>query len=363
MADQDKFHPVSRFLVTASAIVFLIWGISQAQSVLVSFLVSVFFSILAAPLVLLLGRKRIPAVVAVLIVVAGMILILLVIGLVVGTSINSFYTAIPQYQALIQEQITAFKNYLVLRNFATPDSNLLDFLNPGAVMSLTAGLFGRLGMVFSNIILIVLTVAFILLEATSFPVKLRAVLGDPQQIFPQFTKFADDMKRYMVIKTLLSLATGILVTIWLSILQVDFPILWGFLAFLLNFVPSLGSTIAAVPPILLAFLQFGVWMSVIAAVGCMTINLILDYGVEKRLMGRELGLSTLVVFLSLLFWGSLLGPVGAVLCIPLTMTLKFAFESSEDTRWIAVMLGPELLSRKYTAAVHKSETIPESKMA
>jgi predicted PurR-regulated permease PerM len=186
-------------------------------------------------------------------------------------------------------------------------------------------------------------VAFILLEATSFPVKLRAVLGDPHQVFPQFAKFVNDMKSYMVIKTMISLATGILVTLWLAILGVDFPILWGFLAFLLNYVPTLGSAIAAIPAVLLTFIQLGFWQSVLAAGGYMFIDLVLGYGVEKRMMGRKLGLSTLVVFLSLIFWGSLLGPIGAVLCIPLTMTLNFAFESNESTRWIAVLLGPEHL--------------------
>jgi predicted PurR-regulated permease PerM len=262
---------------------------------------------------------------------------------VVGTSINSFYAALPQYQARIQEQVTAFREFLANNGIATPEKILLEYVNPAAVMSLTAGLFARLGSAFSNIVLIVLTVTFILLEATSFPVKLRAVLGDPHQVFPQFTKFVDDMKRYMVIKTLISLTTGILITIWLTILHVDFPILWGFLAFLLNYVPSIGSTIAGVPAVLLTLIQLGIWRAVLATAGYMLINLVLDYGVEKRLMGRKLGLSTLVVFLSLIFWGSLLGPIGALLCIPLTMTLKFAFESSESTRWVALLLGPEHL--------------------
>jgi predicted PurR-regulated permease PerM len=145
----------------------------------------------------------------------------------------------------------------------------------------------------------------------------------------------------MIIKTLLSLATGILVTVLLFIIGVDFPVLWGFLAFLLNFVPSIGSTIAGIPAVLLTLVQFGIGRAAIVTAGYVVINFALDYGVEKRLMGRKLGLSTLVVFLSLLFWGNLLGPVGAVLCIPLTMTLKFAFESSKTTLWIAVLLGPE----------------------
>ena len=355
MTEQDSFHPVPRFLVITAAIVFIIWGISQAQSALVSFLVSVFLAVLATPPVLWLERKRLPAVVAVLLVVAGLIFFLLVIGAVVGTSINSFYAALPQYQARIQEQVTAFREFLANHSIATPEKILLEYVNPAAVMNLTAGLFARLGSAFSNVILIVLTVAFILLEATSFPVKLRAVLGDPHQVFPQFTRFVNDMKRYMVIKTLISLATGILVTIWLSILQVDVPVLWGFLAFLLNYVPSLGSAIAAVPAVLLTFIQLGIWRAVLATAGYMVINLVLDYGVEKRLMGRKLGLSTLVVFLSLMFWGSLLGPVGAVLCIPLTMTLKFAFESNESTRWIAVLLGPEHLIENVSPASPKTD--------
>lgn len=189
--------------------------------------------------------------------------------------------------------------------------------------------------------LILLTVAFILFEASSFPVKLRAVLGDPWQVFPQFTKFVSDIERYMVIKTLISLTTGILIGIWLSILGVDFPILWGFLAFLLNYVPTVGSSIAAVPAVLLALIQLGIGSAVMATAGYMAVNFILDNVIETRLMGQRLGLSTLVVFLSLIFWGSLLGPVGMVLCIPLTMTLKFACENNKSTRWVAVFLGPE----------------------
>jgi predicted PurR-regulated permease PerM len=146
----------------------------------------------------------------------------------------------------------------------------------------------------------------------------------------------------MVIKTLISLATGVLIGIWLAILGVDFPILWGFLAFLLNYVPNVGSTIAAIPAVLLALIQLGIGSAVMATAGYMAVNFILDNVIETRLMGRRLGLSTLVVFLSLIFWGSLLGPIGMLLCIPLTMTLKFACENNKGTQWIAVLLGPEV---------------------
>jgi len=341
MTEQSNSQRGLRFLVIAAALVIIIGGVNQAQSVLVSFLVAVFLAMLGTPPVLWLERKRVPSFVAVLLVVGGMIVILLIIGAIVGASISSFYTELPVYQARLQEQVSAFQSFWASKGVRHMDKVLLGYVNPGAVMSLTARLFAELGAALSNIVLILLTVAFILFEASSFPVKLRAVLGDPLQAFPQFTRFVGDIERYMAIKTIISLATGILVGILLSVIGVDFPVLWGFLAFLLNYVPNVGSTIAAVPAVLLALIQLGIGRAAMAAAGYMAINFILDNVIETKLMGRRLGLSTLVVFLSLIFWGSLLGPVGMVLCIPLTMTLKFACQNNEGTRWIAVLLAPE----------------------
>jgi AI-2 transport protein TqsA len=339
-----------RFLVIAATLVIIIGGINQAQSVLVSFLVAVFLAMIGTPPVLWLERKRIPPVVAVLLVVSGMVTILLVAGAIVGTSVSGFYTELPAYQVLFQEKFSAFQSFLASKGIWGIDKVLLGFVNPGAIMSLTANLLMGLGSAFSNIILILLTVVFILFEALSFPIKLRAVLGNPRQVFPQFTKFFGDIERYMLIKTLISLTTGILIGIWMFILGVDFPVLWGFLAFLLNYVPNVGSTLAAIPAVLLTLVQYGIGRALLAAGGYMAVNFILDNVVETKLMGRRLGLSTLVVFLSLIFWGSLLGPVGMVLCIPLTMTLKFACENNKDTRWIAVLLGPELPAENISLA-------------
>jgi predicted PurR-regulated permease PerM len=342
MTEKNNSQQGIRFLVIAAALVIIIMGINQAQSVLVSFLVAVFFAVIGTPPVLWLERNRVPSVVAVLLVVAGMVTILLIVGAIVGASINSFYSELPAYQSRLQEQVSTFQSFLADKGIRGMDEVLSEYINPGVVMSLTARLLAGLGSALSNIVLILLTVAFILFEASSFPVKLRAVLGDPKQAFPQFTRFVGDIERYVVIKTLISLVTGGLIGTWLFILGVDFPILWGFLAFLLNYVPSVGSTVAAIPAVLLAFIQLGIGSAMMATAGYMAVNFILDNVIETRLMGRKLGLSTLVVFLSLVFWGSLLGPVGMVLCIPLTMTLKFACENNKGTQWIAVLLGPEV---------------------
>jgi predicted PurR-regulated permease PerM len=341
MTGQGGLRGGVRFLVIAAALVIVIGGVNQAQSVLVSFLVAVFLAMLGTPPLLWLQRKRVPPFAAVLVVVGAMVATLLGVGGIVGGSVASFSSELPAYQERIQENVADLQSLLEAKGIRGVDKVVLGYLNPESVMNLTARLLAGVGAALSNILLVLLTVAFILFEASSFPVKLRAVLGDPQQSFPQFTRFFGDMERYMVIKTVVSLATGVLVAGWLAILGVDFPVLWGFLAFLLNYVPSVGSTVAAVPPVLLALVELGLGRALLATAGYMAVNFILDNVIETRLMGRKLGLSTLVVFLSLIFWGSLLGPVGMVLCIPLTMTLKFACENNEETRWIAVLLGPE----------------------
>jgi len=342
MKEENNSDQGMRFLVMVAALVIIIWGINQAQSVLVSFLVAFFFAIIGTPPVLWLERKRLPSVFAVLLVVAGMITIVVIVGAIVGASINHFYTKLPVYQNRLQEEVSAVSAFLSNRGIQGMEKILLGYFNPVAIMSLTARLIAGLGSALSNIVLILLTVTFILFEASSFPVKLRTVLGHPRQVFPHFTRFFGSIERYMIIKTLISLTTGILIGIWLSIIGVDFFILWGFLAFLLNYVPSVGSLVAAIPAVLLAFIQLGIGRALMATAGYMAVHFILVTVIETRLMGQRLGLSTLVVFLALIFWGSLLGPIGMVLCIPLTMALKFACENNKSTQWIAVLLGPEV---------------------
>lgn len=330
-----------RFLVIAAALVIIIYGINQAQTVVAPFLVSIFLALLGTPPVLWLERKRVPSSVAVLTVMVGMITLVLMIGGVVGTSLNTFSNALPFYQTRLQEQLLALKPLLASKHIVVTDKVLVEYLNPGSAMSLVVGLLTGMGSAISSIVLILFTVAFILLEASSFPVKVRAALGNPQEAFPQFTKFVHDIKRYMIIKTIICLTAGVMLGLWVFILGVDFPVLWGFLAFLLHYVPNIGSILCAIPAILMALIQLGVGPAMLVAAGYLVIGFTIGNMIEPRLMGRRLGLSTLVVFVSLMFWGGLLGPIGMILCVPFTMTLKFGLELNKDTRWIALLLGSE----------------------
>jgi AI-2 transport protein TqsA len=342
MTEQRDPHRGTRILVIVAALAIITGGIHQAQSVMEWILIAVFLAAIGAPPVLWLERNRVPYVAAVLLVVTGMAAIFAVIGMLVGTSLNSFYADLPEYQARLQKHVSSLQTFLATKGIRFADSIQFDPVRPETVRRLTASLLAGLGSMLFEVALVLLTVTFILLEASSFPAKLRAVLGDPQKDFHPFMQFVYDINRYMGIKTVISMTAGVLIWIWLSVLGVDFPILWGFLTFLLHYVPNIGALISSVPAVSLALIQLGIGPAALAAAGYLSVNFILGNVVEPLLMGRRLGLSTLVVFLSLIFWGGLLGLIGVILCIPLTMTLKFVCENNKSTQWIAVLLGPEM---------------------
>jgi predicted PurR-regulated permease PerM len=342
MTDQSDRPRGTRFLIIAATGVIIIWGVNQAQSVLVLFLVSGFLAIVATAPVLWMERKGIPVVVAVPVVVLVMVALLMSIGVFVGASLNEFSNALPIYQSRLHDILLSLKPLLARKGIVVTDKVLLGYLNPSGLMSYTADLFTALSSALSNIVVILFMVIFILLEAAGFPAKLRLVLDNPKAKLPQYKGFVINLKRYMVIKTVINLIAGALTMLWLVILGVDYPVLWGFLAFLLHFIPNVGSVVAAIPAVLLAFLELGGGGAVLTAGGYLVIGLLIGNIVEPKVMGSRLGLSALVVFVSLIVWGSLLGVVGALLCVPLTITLKRVCEENEETQWIAILLGPGL---------------------
>lgn len=338
-------HEHSRFnsiavLVGAAAFVIIIAGMREAKELLIPFLLSSFVAIIAAPPMFWLQRHKIPFPLAITIIIACMIGMTLLMATLIGTSVNDFSNELPTYRALIKEKASELIDWLNSFGLNVSKTEMLAYVDPGEAMQLATRVLKGLGAALSNTFMIILTVIFILAEAASFPTKLRAILGHNNSL-GNFQQFLDNMQVYIGIKTLTSLSTGILASIALALLGVDYALLWGLLAFVFNFVPTIGSIIAAIPAVLLALIQLGPGTAILTTLVYVAINVGIGNGIEPKFMGRGLGLSTLVVFLSLLFWGWVLGPVGMLLSVPLTMTLKIALDSREDTRWLAIILGPE----------------------
>jgi predicted PurR-regulated permease PerM len=333
-----------RFLMGAAAFVVVVAGMKAADTILIPFLVSLFTAVLCGPPVFWLHRKGLPQWLAMILVVAAIMGIGFGMAAVVGNSINRFTLELPSYQARLQELTLSTIQWLDEQGIQVTGRVVQDVANPGAIMALVGRLASGLGALVANTFLILLTVVFMLVEASGFPLKLRTALGETTAVkLPDFGRFADSIQDYLVIKTWISLATGAAAALWVAVLGVDFPVLWGLLAFLLNYVPNIGSIIAAVPPVLLAILQHDPQRALLVAAGYVALNVVFGSILEPRVMGTGVGLSTLVVFLSLVFWGWVLGPVGMLLSIPLTMAVKILLETSDDTRWVAILLGPSHL--------------------
>jgi AI-2 transport protein TqsA len=345
MDEATKSTRAVPLLVTAAAFVVVIAGMRAAEAILVPFLLSMFLAIISAPPLFWLEQKGIPRVLAMLSVIAGIVVILLLMAAIIGSSVDGFTRNLPSYQTHLHEIVGAALTWLKDKGVAIPEAQVTRYLDPGAILRLVGNTLNSLGGVLGNLFLIFLTVLFILFEASSFPVKLRAILGANHASLGDLGKLTANVRRYLAIKTWTSLATGVAVAVWLKIVGVDFPVLWGLLAFLLNYIPNVGSIIAAVPAILLALIQLGVGAVVWASIGYVAINIVIGSVIEPRFMGHHLGLSTLVVFISMVFWGWVLGPVGMFLSVPLTMTLKLAMEQDPRSRWIAILLGSEAYAR------------------
>ena len=327
-------------LVAAAAIVVIIGGIKLAAPIVVPFILSVVIATILLPPLNWLTAHRLPLPLAMVVLSLGLIIIWLPAGGIVGASFDDFYAALPEYQARIQSMTRKAATWLQERGIGAGGAAVQDFLKPSEALSFVRQLGGGLGAALTNAFLIVLTVIFILFEASDFPAKVRAALGDRAGVLETFRRFSASLQDYLRIKTLVSLMTGVTVAAWLWIVGLDFPMLWGVLAFLLNYVPNIGSIIAAVPAVLLAMVSLDFAGVLLVVAGYIAANMVFGNVVETRLMGRGLGLSTLVVFLSLLFWGWVLGPVGMLLSGPLTMALKLALETDPRTRRFAILLGP-----------------------
>ncbi len=331
-------------ILVAAAFVILIAGIRAAAAIVIPFLLSIFIAVLCAPPVFWLTGRKVPTAIAVLLVISTALGSGVLIGGIAGASIDNFSQRLPAYQQRLRAEFEGYATWvkqLGLERYGIDVSfdALEDVIDPAAAMDIAGNALKEIGNFLKNMLLILLTVIFILLEASGFRAKLDAAFGNGRSTFSGFAAFAAGVKHYLAIKTAVSFLTGLVITLWLWILGVDFPVLWGLLALLFNYIPNIGSIIAAVPAVLLAFIQYGGGGALLAVGGYTVVNVVMGNLIEPKFMGEGLGLSPLVVFLSLVFWGWLLGIVGMLLSIPLTITVKIALENNPDTRWASILLG------------------------
>lgn len=345
---------LQRVLLISACLVIVIAGMHAAEAILVPLLLAAFVSLLCSPLLGWLQRKRIPPFFAIVLVLCLILGALAGLAVLLGSSLDDLYRNLPKYQSHAQREITAVTDWLNRHGFPASQEQILKYFDPGIIFSLVRNLLGGLGTAMTNGFLIFLAIIFMLGETSHFHGKLKRALGN--RFNSEFVStFTSTIQHYMTLKTLISLIKGILVGCWAAAVGVDYAMVWGFIAFLFNFIPNIGPTMAAVPAVLLGIIDLGPWTASYLALGYLVINVIIGDLIEPRVMGRGLGLSTLVVFLSLVIWAWVLGPVGMFLSVPLTMIIKIALDSYEETRWIAILLGPEERTASHVTASETEE--------
>ena len=341
MGDVKEDRRGLRVLVTIAALVVVTWGLRWAAPVLVPLLAAAFLAVLCIPPMRRLERHGVPRLVALTIVVIGASVFLLFLVTLVGSSLAQFQSEFSTYRDSLNEMVISAARAVGLD--AKPEE-LLPKIDAAAIFRFAVDLAQDLLAVAGNVFVVILLLIFMLVEANGLPAKLRAArrASDEPEVpgdLDDFGVAAAKIHDYLAIKALVSGAEGIAALLLTWALGVDFPLLWGLIAFLFNFIPNIGAIIAAVPPVLLALIQLGPVSAALVAAGYAAINLVFGYFVEPKMMGERLGLSTLVVFVSLIFWEWLWGPVGMFLSVPLTVIVKILLEHT-DFRSAAVLLGP-----------------------
>lgn len=337
--DAEKTDVVSRAMMTLAALVVVIAGIKAATAIVIPMLLAAFIAILCGPLLAALERRRVSKGIALFLIISGVVLGGLGLVTLLGSSIQDFSEDLPVYNEKLQAHVNTGIAWLERMGVDTSGVESYKVFDAGAIMEYTAQILNSLSGALTNGFMILMIVIFMLMEASSMPAKIAAAVGDNQEAMDGLDTFLKSVNRYVGIKTMTSLGTGVLVTVLLLILKVKFALLWGLLAFVLNYIPNIGSILAAIPAVLLTLIQLGPLTACGVAAGYLTINVVVGNVIEPRVMGEGLGLSTLVVFLSLIFWGWVLGPVGMLLSVPLTVMAKIGLDMFEETRWISILLG------------------------
>ncbi|MBF0278116.1 MAG: AI-2E family transporter [SAR324 cluster bacterium] len=316
------------------------------QTILIPFCIALFLVYLVEPLQKFLIYLKIPKGARVCMILLCTGLLLYLVGLLVYSSVKSLNQTLPQYEVRViglldqvvhslpipSDEVNAF-----MRNF-----KWADHFKPGTIAQMIGTSFGKFGGFLGNLFLILLYMVYLLFERESFFKRIHNSFPTEkaEQISLVVNQINLGIAGYLEIKTFLSLLTGGLVTTILFLFGVDLAVFWGILTFLLNFIPSIGSVIATIFPVMIAFLQFdSLWIPVTIFGLLILIQGLIGNVIEPKVMGGKLGLSPLVVILSLIFWGWLWGPVGMILSVPIVAAIRITCEHIEILRPISGFLA------------------------
>lgn len=345
---QAGFSPLARILIVVAAACIVAAFMRWAAPILAPILLALFIAIIATPPLQWMRRKGLPKYLAVLIILLVLLDVGSLIALTTTAALEALQTGLPRYQERLVLLTDELGGWLEAMGIDKSREALRDLISPAAASRFIYATLTNASGVVANGLLVLLIVAFMLAEASAMPQRLRAAFSTTDDIEARLQRLLKAISRYMMIKLIMSLATAVCIWIWLRVIGVDYAAALAIGAFLLNFIPVVGNILMTVPAVLVALVQNDVPTALLVVLGYAVANIAIGNVWEPRLTGRELGMSSVLILVSLLFWGWVLGPVGLFLSVPLTMAVMEVLHASPGTRPLAILLGaardpPEVL--------------------
>ena len=359
-----------KLLFSFACTVIVVAGLKAAEDLIVPVLLGVFLAVLTLPLTGWLHSRGLPRPLAVIVAVLLDLLVLVLLAFIIVSVLPDFHATAQKYETKFREFLmtnaVSTQNWLnsrlgplqewMAQNFGEPNSpatvappvdlksaaeqlltmdSFLSVVNWVNQVNIVPWVISIVTKAFFALIIMV----FVLIEAEKFAEKVGPMIDARGPNFRRFRTIGRELQYYLAIKTLASLATGILMGLSCWLTGVEFAFAWGLIAFIFNFIPTVGAVFSAIPPVLVALLQVGFWQCTVLVLMFLAIHIMVGNFIEPMVMGRGFGISTVVVILSVLFWGWLWGLVGMFLAVPLTMFIKMMLDESDDFRWVAVAMS------------------------
>ena len=334
----EGLSPNLRLLLGAGGLVLLVAGMRAAASIINPFLLALIFAFVFGPVLGSLQRKGVPAWLALLLtiilILGGGILLLVFLGV----ALSDLSDSLDMYQASAEEQSAGLQDSLA--GLGINATSIFSLLDPSKIFDLLALILIEVINAAAAVFFMFFILAFMLFESLGISRKLRWPRVMEVKFVERFKRFGTDIRRYVLVLTWINFLVGVGDAIFLFILGVDFPVLWGLLAWFMGYIPSVGFWFALIPPLLLAYAELGPGAALLVLVGYVLINGTVQNVVQPKLMGDQLNLSPLVIIASLFIWTWVLGPLGALIAVPMTMGVQqLVLGSSEGTKWLADLMG------------------------
>jgi len=341
MKNLTNFSQMNRFVIGAFSLGGLLLIIQHFADFAVTMIVGLIVAILFIPFLSWLQKKGIPKTAAFILTLSTVLALMLALLLFLFYSLNSLNAAIPVYAAELGDLEAQVESVLLeLGMDPSETESLAALVDPSQLVELVGQMLSSMIGILGDGVTVMLMLAFLLIGASGFSKKAEKMIEQGNDGLSRLFKFNEDIRHYILITNNVGLAAAAINTIMLYIIGVDFALLWGVLSYLLSYIPYIGFVLALIPPALLALLEFGWPTAVFIIIAYIVINSIIDDIIKPKLMGSGLDLAPIIVFVSVIFWGLILGPLGGLLALPMTLAVKeLILEGDPDNRWIAELIG------------------------